>query len=443
MCPARPLTRRERLQCSRIRRLIVPAVPLVAVVERRRPPGPAAPLRFPGDALFAEVARMVRLLCRMALAAVVGLAAGHARGQVLYTGTNLSGAEFGQTSLPGTYNTDYTYPTNAEVDYFVGKGMNTFRLPFRWERLQQSQNAALNAAELARLSSFVTYATNKGAYVIIDPHNFARYYPPGGNQESTANIVGSAAVPNSAFADFWSKVANTYKANSRVIFNLMNEPNNMPTEQWVSAANAAIQAIRATGATNLVLVPGNGYTGAWTWSSNFYGTPNSQAMLNVTDPGNNFAFDVHQYLDNDGSGTSSTITNNDPTIGAQRLSGFTQWLHANNRRGFLGEFAAAGSTVGTGSSQIGDETLQNMLTHIQGNSDVWLGWTWWSAGPWWPSNYMFLLDPAGSQDKPQMGVLQPFFAPVPEPGTLGLTAAAAGLAAGLVRRRRAAREFSG
>jgi hypothetical protein len=30
-------------------------------------------------------------------------------------------------SLPGTYNVNYTYPTHGEVDYFVDKGMTTFR----------------------------------------------------------------------------------------------------------------------------------------------------------------------------------------------------------------------------------------------------------------------------------------------------------------------------
>ena len=55
---------------------------------------------------------------------------------------------------------------------------------------------------------------------------------------------------------------------------------------------------------------------------------------------------MHQYLDNDGSGTSSTIANNDPNIGVERLTEFTQWLDANHLRGFLGEFAAANSTMG-------------------------------------------------------------------------------------------------
>ncbi|HMB95538.1 MAG TPA: hypothetical protein VKK61_05825, partial [Tepidisphaeraceae bacterium] len=77
-------------------------------------------------------------------------------GALQYTGVNLSGAEFGVSTghtgtanLPGNYGSTYVYPddptqniSHTEVDYFIGKGMNTFRLPFRWERLQQSANAA-------------------------------------------------------------------------------------------------------------------------------------------------------------------------------------------------------------------------------------------------------------------------------------------------------------
>ena len=166
-------------------------------------------------------------------------------------GVNLASAEFG-SSLPGTYDKDYTYPTQAEVDYFVTKGMNVFRLPFRWERLQPSEKGALDSVELGRVDAFVAHATARGAHVVLDPHNYARYY---------GQLVGTE-VGDDALADLWSKLAAHFKANPKVIFGLMNEPHDMTTELWRDDANAAIQAIRAAGATNLILVPGNGWTGA-------------------------------------------------------------------------------------------------------------------------------------------------------------------------------------
>src|SRR4029434_9832587 len=104
------------------------------------------------------------------------------------------------------------------INYFTGKGANTFRLPLLWERLQRTLNADFNALELARINQFVSSAIAKGAYVVLDPHNYARYQ---------GSVIGSAAVPNTAFSDFWSRLANTLKNNDHVIFGLMNEPNNM------------------------------------------------------------------------------------------------------------------------------------------------------------------------------------------------------------------------
>jgi endoglucanase len=144
----------------------------------------------------------------------------YAQAQVQYTGVNLAGADFGTGNLPGIFNTDYTYPTHAEVDYFVAKGMNIFRLPFLWERLQNNQNEPFNSQELARIKDFVNYATSKQARVLLDPHNGARYY---------GEIIGIdgdlGALPVAAFQDFWTKLANEFKHNSQVIFGLMNEPN--------------------------------------------------------------------------------------------------------------------------------------------------------------------------------------------------------------------------
>jgi endoglucanase len=79
-----------------------------------------------------------------ALAAVCQLAITAAHCPAInFTGVNLAGAEF-ESRFPGTYNSDYTYPTSAEFNYFIGKGLNTFCIPFRWERVQPTLNAALN-----------------------------------------------------------------------------------------------------------------------------------------------------------------------------------------------------------------------------------------------------------------------------------------------------------
>jgi endoglucanase len=137
------------------------------------------------------------------------------RADIQYAGVNLSGAEFGQNVLPGTFGTQYTYPTQQEVDYFRGRGMNIIRLPFRWERLQHTNNLTLNATELGRMNTFVSATTAKGVYVILDPHNFERYYPDPNNFQSSAQGLVGSAVPDSAFSNFWGQVATIYKTDNQ------------------------------------------------------------------------------------------------------------------------------------------------------------------------------------------------------------------------------------
>jgi len=300
-------------------------------------------------------------------------------------GVNLAGADFAPENLPGLYGTHYIYPTSDEVDYFTSKGMNVFRLPFRWERMQRGLMGELDALELERMDAFVDYATGRGAWVILDPHNYARYF---------GDLVGEE-VPVEAYTDFWTRMAVHFLDNDLVIFGLMNEPHDMSTEMWRDDANAAIAAIRAAGATQLILVPGNAWTGAWSWLEDYYGTPNAEVMPTIDDPLDNFAFEVHQYLDEDGSGTSSACVSS--TIGAERLAAFTGWLEERGFRAFLGEFGAAANDTCM-------EAVDGMLDFMDGRPDLWMGWTWWAAGPWW-EDYMYSIEPDGGVDKPQMAVL--------------------------------------
>lgn len=326
---------------------------------------------------------------------------GQAHGALLasalpYRGVALSSAEFCSEPFkyrsPCAHGTGYVWPDPAyaegyaSADYYLGKGMTTFRLPFSWENLQPTLSAAFDTTELARLQTTVSDLRGKGAVVLLDPHNYARW---------KGDLIGSASVPNGAFADLWSRLAALYKDDAGVLFGLMNEPHDMSTDDWAAAANAAIVAIRATGATNLILVPGNDYTGAADWSNDFYGTANSVAMLTVTDSGDNFAFEVHAYLDSNASGTSETCTST--TIGAERMQPFTDWLHANHRRGFLGEFSGGPNTTCL-------TAIDGQLAHLEANRDVYLGWSYWAGGPWYGPDPS--LEPnTDSSDKAQMTTL--------------------------------------
>jgi endoglucanase len=307
---------------------------------------------------------------------------------VEYVGVNIAGAEFGK-AIPGRAGTDYFYPSATTVGYFAEAGMNTIRLPFRWERLQRSLYAELDAEELARIDTVVGHATERGLDIILDVHNYAAY---------ERRVIGSETVPVDALADLWARLAAHYKDNRKIIFGLMNEPKGLPTETWLAAANAAIGAIRSRGATNLVLVPGNGWTGAHSWLGRSYGTPNGEVMLGIVDPARNYAFEVHQYLDRDFSGTNPQCRSE--TVGADSLVKFTEWARRHGRRGFLGEF-------GGGSDATCIAALDRMLSFMQENRDVWLGWTYWAAGAW-PASYFTSVQPVNGVAPPQMAVLQAY-----------------------------------
>lgn len=137
----------------------------------------------------------------------------------------------------------------------------------------------------------------------------------------------------------------------------------------VNLNQAAINAIRDAGATSqYIFVEGNSWTGAWTW------TDVNDNMKQLTDPEDKLVYEMHQYLDSNGSGKSSSCVSS--TIGKERVQSATQWLKDNNKKGIIGEFAG-------GANSVCKSAIEGMLTYMEDNSDVWLGGCWWAAGPWW------------------------------------------------------------
>lgn len=307
-------------------------------------------------------------------------------------GVNISGAEFNNDKPYGTVNTNYVYPSQAQIDYYAAKGMKLIRLPFAGARLQPVNNAPLADAELARIASIVDYAATKGMQVVIDPHDYGMKYD---STTGTMRPLGTpSGLPASVFADFWSRLAVAFKAKQNVIFGLMNEPANQSAAEWKAVAVAGINAIRATGATQKILIPGASWTGAHSWVS----SGNAAAWTGFTEAGNNFAFEMHQYLDSDSSGTQASCT---AGSGSTRLVAATNWARTNGYKVFLGE-------VGWSTDASCTPEAKAIMSYMTSNADVWEGWAYWTSGQWYPSTYMFMLDPLDFRapvDRPQMSIL--------------------------------------
>lgn len=283
-----------------------------------------------------------------------------------------------------------TYPVQSTklVDYFASKHMTLLRLMFSWEGMQQSALSPIPGTGnyktyFDNYKRIVDYATNvKGMSVVIEPWD--------ANTEGGAGgYVYRGAQPTQAqFNDFWMKMAQAYKDNPKVMYGLINEPNNMSTLTWWSAAQGAMNAIRATGSTQKICVPGNGWTGASSWTSSWYDTDstkrsNAYGILNangvgkpLSDPINNFVVEVHTYLDANEGGGANDISST--TAARDHLKVVVTEAKLHGYQVYLGEMGLVASQPNAAAAWRDFINYLNVTPEIQ-------AYTWFAAGApgWW------------------------------------------------------------
>jgi hypothetical protein len=207
-----------------------------------------------------------------------------ARGTDLPRGVNVAGGEFGAAGStedstafsnenPGTYGMDWHYDGQATFDYLAAQGLDTVRLPFRWERVQPRLGEPLDDAEVIRLRDAVARADRAGLGVVLDVHNFGAYHLAE-DGEGIRRTIGSRQVPRADFADLWRRLSTAFAGVPGVVaYDLMNEPARMqpagglaPAQLWEAASQDAVDAIRSTGDGTLVMVPGYQYSHVGEWA---------------------------------------------------------------------------------------------------------------------------------------------------------------------------------
>jgi len=129
-----------------------------------------------------------------------------------------------------------------QMAHFVNDDkLNAFRLPVGWQYLTSTPGGSLTQSTFSQYDSLVQDCTASGAALcLIDVHNYARW---------NGGIIGQGGPTNAQFASLWTLLANQYKNYSTVGFGIMNEPHDLDITMWAVTVQAAVTAIRNTGAS--------------------------------------------------------------------------------------------------------------------------------------------------------------------------------------------------
>ncbi|KII94195.1 glycoside hydrolase family 5 protein [Plicaturopsis crispa FD-325 SS-3] len=296
-------------------------------------------------------------------------------------GVNTAGYDF-SVATDGSFTGPPVSPPPAQYEHFGSQGANLFRVPFAWQLMTPTLGGSINETffEIYDTTVQAALSASSSPYVIIDLHNYARW---------NGEIIGQGGPTNDQYTSLWTQLAAKYASQDHVIFGLMNEPHDLNSvPDWADSVQAAVNAIRAAGADNFLLLPGSSYA-----SAQAFPTEAGPYLVKVTDPlgdTSKLIFDVHKYLDSDNSGTHAECVTNNVDV----LTTLVSFLKSNgNRQAILSE--TGGGNVASCETDLGQE-----LAYIKENSDTIVGWSLWAAGAF-DTTYILTLTPnANGTDQP-------------------------------------------
>jgi len=195
---------------------------------------------------------------------------------VALRGVNRSGTEYACIQGWGFFDGP---SDQASVDAMKTWGINMVRIPLNeacWLATANSIAAYSGPAYQSAIKTYVDLLTRNGIYSVLD----LQWSAPRGTEWATS----LHPMPDADYSpSFWTSVAQTFGPNGAVIFDLFNEPypdnNQDTTAAWtcwrdggdcsaqgvwypVAGMQTLVNAIRATGATNVIDIAGVQYANA-------------------------------------------------------------------------------------------------------------------------------------------------------------------------------------
>ncbi|REE85139.1 fibronectin type III domain protein [Paenibacillus taihuensis] len=155
-----------------------------------------------------------------------------------------------------------------------------------------------NIAGNMDLDAIVATFTSRHVVTMIEDHDFTGSYPAAAG---ITNSDGSYSMSLAEISAYWVDLANKYKDNPYVWFNLMNEPGlgglsvDASSARWKEVHDAIITAIRSTGAQNIIVLDGHNFG----QEGGFKNQSNDSAILTngpyFTGKYSNIVFSLHMY----------------------------------------------------------------------------------------------------------------------------------------------------
>ena len=306
----------------------------------------------------------------------------NAAGQrVVLHGVDRSGTEFMCVHGAGIFDGP---DTAASIQMMKNQGINAVRVPLNeacWNGESYVKQAFQGAKYRAAVADYVNRLNAAGMVAILDLHWTDGQYTGAASACQTAQAACQKPMPDAAQAvPFWKSVAQTFKGNDAVIFDLFNEPYPEQAAQsnysegwqcWLHGGTCAgipyqvagmqdmVDAVRSTGATNVLML------GGLEWSNDLSGWLAHEPV----DPDHNLAASWHSYNFNACSTEQCWTSQIAPVIAKVPLIA-----------GEIGENDCAGAYI------------NRLTTWMDSESASYLAWTWnsdfncWS-GPGLITNY--------------------------------------------------------
>ena len=225
-------------------------------------------------------------------------------------GLNRSGLEYAEPG-PGGF-LEAASISQSEIDLIVRNwGANLLRVPFNQDWALTGRGSLSAKAYLEALDRIIFWASRAGAYTLLDLHWLDADITRGSNSDGSYNRV--PALPNAGSIEVWEVLADRYRNEPAVLFDIFNEPHtpirgdaasyesiddeghlvplkgrSVTMRTWHPWARRLVRAIRKRHPRSLIFVPGV------EWAYDLRGMPLSIAD-GSTEVFRNVVYSTHVY----------------------------------------------------------------------------------------------------------------------------------------------------